>query len=492
MERTPLYAGSPLQLCLAACRPANAVAARRMAALKGPGKRIWFWLFVALLLGHVVVLLASPHPPSLQDYPDWVYQGVLFAKLLAGHPVPGYVPKHYPVPNSLTTVGIGLLSLVMSWQMAAKVWLVLVFVSVGVACLRLLHALDGDHQAVLPVFACSVVAGLDLWNGSVNFQMSLALLLWLLACLVRQGTRPWMTGLLLMLCFFAHMLPCGTGLLALLALAIQERQWRRLLPAIPTVLLVAWYASARDPGAGQQSPVHLLPALLAVVAVLWWSTRAPTGSRADEGARAVLRLPLLLLAGVVVAFTKVMLLLGWVGPLDVLTAGAGNDKVLLPLAVFLVLCVLGVCAAALGGWTLGTTWLDLARTADPRRFLAVTAIALAALFLLSPADALGVTPIDSRFLHLALACGLGLLSLRVSRRVVALAVLATLIGVVNLVQFAAVQFRPMTVSVSLGQMPAPGSSPVAPSVRLHYYQALEAGRYDRWIFPTALFHEKLP
>ena len=199
-------------------------------------------------------------------------------------------------------------------------------------------------------------------------------------------------------------------------------------------------------------------------------------------------LPLLVLA--VLAASKLLALLGWIGPIKVIPSGAGAGRVLWPLPLFLGFCMVGLCAAGLGAWTLGKSWLGMARRADPRRFLAMTALTLTTLFVFSPADALGVTPIDSRFLHLAIACGLGLLGLRGSRRLTILAALATLVGAINLAQFAAVQFQPTTVSVLSGLEFLPGSSPAAPAVRLPYYRALEAGRYNTWIFPTALFRWK--
>ncbi len=438
-----------------------------------------------------MVLLASPHPPVLQDYPDWVYQGVLFAKLVTRHPVPGYALKHYPVPNSVTTVGVGLLSLVVGWQAAARLWLVLVLAALGAACLRVVRRLGGQHDAALPVFAASVVVGLDLWNGSINFQLSLALFLLLLAHLLKPGASKVGTALLSLLSFFTHMLPCGAGLLAITALALQERDARRLLPAVPTILCVGWYALSRDPGPARQSPLHLLPAVLALGAVLFWTARAspeadPSVRRA--GTWAVVWPPPLP-TPMMVAVSKVLMLFGWLGPLNLLTAGTSGNRVFWPLGAFLCLSVVGIAAAGLGGWTLCSTCIRFCRSADPRRFVAVTALGLAAMAALSPLDALGVTTIDSRFLHLALATGLGLLSLVAGRRVTVLAWLAAIVGCVNLVQFAAVQFQPATISVPPGRHVLLGVSPVAPAVRFGYYNALWGGQYDKWIFPTAMFRQ---
>ena len=450
---------------------------------------MWFWIFAALLTGNALLIVTSPNPPMLQDYPDWVYQGVLFAKLLTRHPVSDYMLKPYPVPNSLTTVGVGVLTLLVGWQVAAKLWLVLVLAALGAACVRLIGRLGGENGAVLPVFACSVIAGLDFWDGSINFQLSLAFLLVLLGHLLRPNAGGTRTGVLLLLCFFTHMLPCGAGLLALTALALRERNWKRLLPALPVLVLAGWYGLARDATESRQSPVHLLPAVLAVAGTVWWTARRPaTGPRVvGEGAALALALPFRLRYFLLYCGTKVLILFGWIGPVHVLASGSGTDRVLWPATVFTGLAMLGACSAGVGLWTLGTAWSGLVQRRDPRCFIAATAIAFVVAFLLSPSDALGVTAIDSRFLHLGIAVGLGLLSLTSSRLVRALATLAVVVAVVNLGQFAAVQFRPTTISEPAEQHVLLGASPVSPAVRVGYYRSLESGTYDRWIFPTALF-----
>jgi hypothetical protein len=91
--------------------------------------------FFASFLAFAVVVLSFPAPPILRDYPDWVYQGVLLAKALTGHPVAGYALKPYPVPNSMTTVGLGVLTVAFGWQLAAKLWVVVYLVLATVTSL---------------------------------------------------------------------------------------------------------------------------------------------------------------------------------------------------------------------------------------------------------------------------------------------------------------------------------------------------------------------
>ena len=460
-------------------------------ALRQNGTSLWRWLFLFLMAAHALVVLAAPHPPILQDYPDWVYQGVLFARRLAHHPVPGYVLHHYPVPNTLTTVGIALLTLAVGWQLAAKLWILLVLASGGWAALLLVQRMDQRNAAVLPVLASTVFLGLDLWNGSINFQLSLALLLFLLVHLLKPHPSLSVTGILLLLCFFTHMLPCAAGLLALAALAIQQRKWLPLLSAVPTLICLAWYTLARDRQAvPSPSPLHLLPALLAVIAVLlslWRVTGSSPAlsSRAFFGAEAFAMAPTLLVI-------KCGVLLGSFGPGNVLPSFPRQDRILWHPGLFLTFAAAGILAAILTIALFLRMWAHLRKPQTHTTFLGYTSLALALLFLLLPADALGVTGIDVRFLHLALALGLPLLPPSNPRWLLTLGVLSSLLGAGSLYQFIAVQFDNASISLPRDAPFPLGTLPVAPAIRLDYYTDLQHGKYNDWIFPTALFGRSTP
>ena len=237
--------------------------------------------------------------------------------------------------------------------------------------------------------------------------------------------------------------------------------------------------------------LHLLPAALAVAGILFWAF-GYAGTRKDaRPGRAwtslvwwpLLSPPLMLLE------LKLLMLVGWMGPLNVLSSSPGPDRVLWPEAAFWCLSVLSTGAAVLGEVCLLERWTRLVRSDDPRRFLAVTALALVTMALLFPTDALGVTGIDLRWFHLSLAVGIGLLGLVPRRRLVLLGGLAALMCSVNLVQFAAVQFAPRTISIRRDASVNMGVNPVAPVIRQRYYDALRDGRFSEWIFPTAMFRQ---
>ena len=83
-----------------------------------------------LLYGHILDELqrrevVRTRNQPLGDYAEWTYHGILFRNVLQGSPNAAYALKHYPVPNSLTTLGLGLLMLLLPWQLAAKIWLLI-------------------------------------------------------------------------------------------------------------------------------------------------------------------------------------------------------------------------------------------------------------------------------------------------------------------------------------------------------------------------------
>lgn len=473
--------------------PVNATALGPRATPTAVAGKAWLLLFTALLLGYALVIVSSPNAPLLQDYPDWVFQAVLFGKWLTGNPVPHYTLRHYPVPNSLTTVGVGLLTLLLHWKLAARVWLLLILGALGLALVRLMRSLRAESYAVVPVIATSLIVGLDFWNGSVNFQLGLAFLLLFIDALLTPIKRPTVLGVLLLLCFFTHMLPCGAALLMLLAFVLQTSEWKLLLAALPTLLCLAWYAVARDAAESRGSFAHLLPAVLAVAALL-----AAYGygkrNRSARPATALLITPATLSrlpASVFLLLTKAFALLSAFGLLNIVPSRGGTNIPLFAPPVFVSFCVVAVVAGFVYLSLQLPSWLSLSRpvrgSEDQHSFLLVTSLALMLLFVLSPVDALGVTGIDSRFLHLSLAVGLCVLGTQQSRRLLCLAVISVLMGGVNLYQFARLQTAPASVSITDRPVPPIGAAVVAPAIRSDYYSDLEQGHLDRWIFSTALF-----
>ena len=210
------------------------------------GRAAWVYFFL-VLAAYAAVVVAGKVPPAFVDYPDWVYEGVLFHAVLTGHPVAGYVLKHYPVPNSLTTVGLGILDGFLPWQMAGKVWVVLYLALAGLSTWMVVRALRTRATLLLVIMPGILFVNLDFWYGHISFEMGVCLVLMLLALLVRGVSSGAVAGLLVLI-FFMHMEACGIAFLLLGIWCWVAREWRRALAAIPALGLTCWYGIARIRG----------------------------------------------------------------------------------------------------------------------------------------------------------------------------------------------------------------------------------------------------
>jgi len=208
------------------------------------GVRAAWMYFVTLMVAYGAVILVGRMPPPLVDYPDWVFQGVLLRSVLAGHPVPGYALKAYPVPNSLTTVGLGLMDGVLPWAWAAKVWICGYLGLATIVSWRLMKVSGVRDWRMIVALPSVLFLDLDFWYGHTSFEIGLCLFLLFASVVMREGSTVALGGLLVLL-FFTHMEACACALL-LLVLAAHARGKRRCFwAATPTLLLTIWYALGR-------------------------------------------------------------------------------------------------------------------------------------------------------------------------------------------------------------------------------------------------------
>ncbi len=411
-------------------------------------------LYLFGVLGaYAVVVLAARNPPPFVDYPDWVYQGELLHRVLMGHPVAGYALKHYPVPNSTTSVGLGLLDTVLPWRWAAKVWVCLYLVLAGVATWTLSGALGRRTEWRLLVAMPGIVfVNLNFWYGHIGFEVGVCLVMLLLAMLVRGRSRA-AVGAMLVVIFFTHMEACAGGLVMLAAWCARGREWRRMWAAAPAVGLTAWYAAGRFLSGNVD-------------------VRGVPAAYYRYGSEAFL-------------IYKGNTLLKTFGYVSVVAAdwssvterifGRGVLMFLLAASVCLaVLCLVGVVRGREGA--------DMRLRAPVLLFLGVS--------LLLPQVWLGVADPGSRLLLMGAAIGMFGVDWRRSYGT-PIAVLSVMFCLVNLWQFARVDQDPR-MRGRRWDLPGPALmyGRVQPELRLEYYDRLDDGRMDLRIFPTALFREE--
>lgn len=229
----------------------------------GPRKQYWMLAVpAAALIAMAVILFTHKRPPLFADYPEWTYQGALLRNMIQGHPDSAYLLKNYPVPNSLTTLGLAGLMAIMPWSAAAKVWL-LAEVALGIWSARRLQRAGGGRQSwQLIVLTAGSVLGINLWYGFTNFQFATFFAMLFSALLIEQFESEWIYGALLILVFVSHMIPFGFALCILFLYARQNRRWQMLWQTLPSLFLTAWYFLGRithanvDSRAGMHSSVR--------------------------------------------------------------------------------------------------------------------------------------------------------------------------------------------------------------------------------------------
>jgi len=419
------------------------------------------WLVVAALCFVAFLMFRTVNAAVFGDYSEWTYHGVLLRDFLRGHPDSLYVLKNYPVPNTLTTVGLGVWMLVLPWKIAAKVWLLCEVVLGLVAAVQLQKAsgrLQGWKLLVLPA---AVLLGTTFWFGFSNFNFGVYFAMLICAMLLRDVKSEWAYGLLLLAAFFSHMIPFGFAVLVMGLYAMQKEKWRLLWQMVPSFGLCLWYFAGRlvhgnaDAYAGMVSTVTY-------------------GS------------PLFL------AFkgNSYLKCWGFVNP-----ASTDQDSVLLRLVgakIFVLLFVLALIAAAVGLVLMSTTAWRAVRSKTGHWFFWVATVLFFVLGLVMPGAAAGISDPGGRMMQVAVWCAICVVATRGRWSGAVLGVCAIGLLAADCYLVGAVAMKPpMSGSVD-GVMPA--------RVRefAHVYYAdryadfgdIDAGKMDAGIFPTAMFLKK--
>lgn len=430
------------------CYMTRSIQKRQSAFLRGA------WLYFAVvMLAYAVVILTAAAPSPFIDFPDWVYQGVLFHHVLVGHPVAGYVLKHYPVPNSTTTVALGMLDLVLPWVWAAKLWACFYLALAGFSSWMLARALDIDDWRLVVVLPGVVFLNLNFWLGQISIEIGICLLMLLLAMLLREVGTGWIAAMLVLL-FFTHMEACAAGVLLFALWCGFDGRWRRLWAAAPAAGLTVWYAIVRfmkgnaDGEALRPNLVYGSPEFIVFKVNTYFKTFGYVNACAPDK-----------LSKTEAIFGRDLFLLMIVG------------------AFFItVFCLMLMIRFA------------VLRLSDRRqRYLGIFVLVLLLISSVLHQTMLGTSDPGARLMLMAAAVGLFLIDWR-SRPGTALAVLSVFFCLMNLWQFARIDQNPL--------MPGhPKDVPAAAlrfshadtEARLVCYTSLRSGKMDVQVFPTGIF-----
>jgi len=410
--------------------------------------------FVAVIAAYMAVILAAKNPPPFVDYPNWVYQGVLFHGAMAGHSFPGYVLKHYPVPNSTTTIGLGLLNFVMPWHWAGKVWICLYLVLAAAATRYLSRATGREEWLPLLAFPGVVFLNLDFWYGFSNFEIGVCLVMFLLGMLLRGVSTKWI-ALLMVAIFFTHMEACACGFLLLMVWWWETRRPKLLLACVPALLLTMWYAIGRftsgNVDAGPERYSHAYGSLAFLIFK-------------------------------VNTYFKVF---GFVNASDMKELSITAN--IFGRALYLIV-ILAAIVISLAGFVLIIRFLAKAPKDSNHKAVRVVVGSLLAISLVLPKLVLGTEDPGARILLMAIALVMFFLPWRSTAGRV-FAALSVFFCLVNLWQFAVVSRNPRMDGVDMGLPRAMKNAYLKPAGALVYYESLEKGTMDQPIFWTAMFSE---
>ena len=225
------------------------------------------WLFRAVLtltLANALWFIWSNRFIPMSDYPDWVYQGWIFSRILRGAPLAHYTLKHYPVPNAtLVTMVMGTLGLATSPESAGKIVLSLILVLFVAGSVQMLRSLRRSERNPLLLIPLLLTLNSYFFWGEISFLCGIGLFFlycgWLFRRLDNFDSIPVLafTGWSIVL-FFSHLLPYLSAILVTGCVAFAGMNWRRAwrlsAAIVPSVAATVWYAGERvqahNPGAG--------------------------------------------------------------------------------------------------------------------------------------------------------------------------------------------------------------------------------------------------
>jgi hypothetical protein len=399
----------------------------------------------------------------MQDYCDWTYEGVMLHDTIAGHPPPNAILKHYPVPNSLETVGIALLCFVFPAEVAAKVW-ILIYLGLTFLVSLYLYRSWRFSSPLLWLVVPGIFVGVDFWWGLVSFLLGVLWVMLLSGMLLRDINSRWKYAAVLVLAFFTHMVPFSMAMLLLFCFSIERRRYSLLWQALPGVALTIWYVLGRyflggnaDGQAGMKSTVrYLSPA--------FWAFKVNTYLKSFD----------------------------FVNP-------ATSSKGLLAIRVgdvaFLLLFLLNLVIAAAFLYLIFASSRRAIRSRSEIRFFWIAVAMTLPLIVLLPGAALGISDPGARVLQSALWPALWLCAGNVRVLRVA-AVAAVLLSCLNVWQWSTLVFAALPPVLSSDQSHLPSAiskfGQAQYSDRYEYYEALRRGDMSLPVWPTGMFRPAVP
>ena len=410
---------------------------------------------------YAALLLIHRSAPSLTDYANWVYQGVLLHGHLVGLPDTAHRLKVYPVPNSAATLGVGLLCLLLPWKWAADVWLCLQLAASWAVTRHLMRTVEASNWlwAIVPTVT---YLNVNFWYGFMNFQLGLCWVVLMASLLIREKGKEqsgctWPIAPLLVVCFFTHMIPFAFCGLLVILFGCQTKQWRTLWALLPGGALALWYVAGRflleHDADGQAGMV----ATVKTYSGAFWAYKV--GSYLKS--------------------------FGYVNP-------SGATPEVFGRAGMYALLVLNLLLGGLLGWGMAQTAWAAMRNRSPECFVWVGVLVTVPIYLLLPGAAFGVSDPGARLLQTGLALAVVFCGRERSNALRFAAAGAGILGLAGMILFVREGFA-STPNAQKVQLPyrVKSFNHVPSHDQDIFYEALREGQTDVPVFPTGMFLNKI-
>lgn len=206
----------------------------------------------ALTLGNAGWFIWSNRFLPMSDYPDWMYQGWLFTRLMHGNLPAHFALTSYPVPYAtLTTIATGLIGLITTPEAAGKILLTVIVALFVCGSVWMLRAFDDSWS---PLLLVPMILALNsfFYTGEVSYALATGLFFVYCGFLFRHDldhVSGWTLCAWSLVLLFAHLLAWICAILVTAIVALRGITWARVgrLAAViaPTAALTIWYTAAR-------------------------------------------------------------------------------------------------------------------------------------------------------------------------------------------------------------------------------------------------------
>jgi len=204
--------------------------------------------FLSIGLAVLTVLaIAVGRAPYLHDFAEWLYQAqIVKQSMLDSAAVSGFTLAHYPVPNSLVTMILALLSFVFTPLWAGKLFLMTMLLAwyavIRRFCKRFLEP-QWRGMVCLFLFALSALAPF-FWYGFVSYQAALLLVTWFFA-IYRPETKFFVIAAFGLAIFFAHAIVFLVFGLFLGVNLLLRWKWSVVAGLLPATICSLWFLVGR-------------------------------------------------------------------------------------------------------------------------------------------------------------------------------------------------------------------------------------------------------